>query len=177
MAENLTPLQQRFVEEYIVDMNATQAAGRAGSKANNLTVAGAEFLANPNVAAAVADRVAARSERTQINADWVLTRLAAEAEADVADLYTEAGGLKPIHEWPKIWRQGLVSGIDIEQIKDPDGSVAGDMVKIKLSDRIRRLELIGKHVRVNAFQDTVQHKGLEGLADRLARAKGRRTDG
>ena len=66
----------------------------------------------------------------------MLTRLAAEAEADVADLYTEAGGLKPIHEWPKIWRQGLVAGIDIEQIKGPDGSVAGDMVKIKLSDRL-----------------------------------------
>lgn len=170
MAENLTPLQQRFVEEYLIDLNATQAAGRAGSKAKSLNTAGAEFLANPCVAAEIEKRIAARSERAQINADWVLTRLAAEAEADVADLYTEAGGLKPIHEWPKIWRQGLVAGIDVEQIKGPDGSVAGDMVKIKLSDRIRRLELIGKHVRVNAFQETVQHKGLEGLADRLARA-------
>jgi phage terminase small subunit len=50
--------------------------------------------------------------------------------------------------------------------------------KIKLSDRVRRLELIGKHVRVNAFQEQVVVSDLGGLADRLTRAKQRlETDG
>lgn len=173
MAKELTPLQDRFVDEYLVDLNATQAAERAGSKAKNLTVAGAEFLANPNVAAEIDRRKRARSEKTQIDAAWVLKRLADEAEADIADLYDADGALLPVKQWPKIWRQGLVAGVDVEEIT-VQGVKMGEIKKIKLSDRIRRLELIGKHVSVNAFQEVVQHKGLEGLAARLDRAKKRR---
>ena len=168
MAEKLTPMQARFVEEYLLDLNASQAAGRAGSKAKDLSVAGAEFLANPRVSAAIDAAKAARSKETQIDANWVLKRLALEAEADFADLYDEDGKLKPVKDWPKIWRQGLVAGMKTHVSED---GVA--IIDVKLSDRIRRLELIGKHVRVNAFQEVVQHKGLEGLADRLARAKKR----
>lgn len=173
----MTPLQERFVEEYLIDLNATQAIKRAGSKAKNLTVAGAEFLANPNVADAIRAAMSKRSEETQIDAAWVLRRLAAEAEADIADLYGEDGQLLPVKEWPKIWRQGLVAGVKHQEIRDSEGNATGDfIVDVKLSDRVRRLELIGKHVRVNAFQEVIQHKGLEGLADRLDRAKGRLGD-
>ena len=172
MTAKLTPLQARFVEEYLIDLNATQAAGRAGSKAKNLTVAGAEFLANPNVQAALDEAKDRRSQETQIDAAWVLKRLAAEAEADVADLYGSDGQLLPVNEWPLIWRQGLVAGIEIEEIQ-VEGVKMGEIKKVRLSDRIKRLELIGKHVRVNAFQEVVQHKGLEGLADRLDRASKR----
>lgn len=172
MTAKLTPLQARFVEEYLIDLNATQAAGRAGSKAKNLTVAGAEFLANPNVQAALDEARDRRSKKTQIDAEWVLTRLAAEAEADVADLYGPDGQLLPVTDWPLIWRQGLVAGIEIEEIQ-VEGVKMGEIKKVRLSDRIKRLELIGKHVRVNAFQEVVQHKGLEGLADRLDRASKR----
>ena len=174
MADNLTPLQARFVEEYLIDLNASQAAKRAGSKAKNLTVAGAEFLANPKVREAIDAAKAARSQETQIDAAWVLKRLADEATADVNDLYDDTGAIRPISDWPLIWRQGLVAGIEHIEVKDHEGNKTGDVVvKLKLSDRIRRLELIGKHVRVNAFQDVVQHKGLDNLADRLARAKKR----
>lgn len=171
MSDELTPLQQRFVEEYLIDMNASQAAGRAGSKAKDLSVAGAEFLANPKVAAAIDAAKIKRSEKTEIDAAWVLRRLAAEAEADVGDLYDEGGRLLPVKDWPKIWRQGLVAGV--KTVISEDGVA---VIDVKLSDRVRRLELIGKHVKVNAFQDVVQHKGLEGLADRLARARKRIAD-
>ncbi len=54
-----------------------------------------------------------------LHADWVLTRLTAEAEADLTDLYAVDGELKPVRDWPLIWRQGLVSGLDVdEQFKD-----------------------------------------------------------
>lgn len=173
MAGNLNDKQRLFVSEYMIDLNATQAAIRAGYSEKTAHSQGPRLLDDVGVKAAIEELRAKRSEKTQIDAEWVLRRLAAEAEADIADLYNEAGGLKPVHEWPLIWRQGLVAGVDIEQIKGPDGSTAGEVAKIKLSDRVRRLELIGKHVRVNAFQEVVQHKGLEGLADRLARASKR----
>lgn len=175
MAGELTPKQQRFVEEYMIDMNGTQAAIRAGYSKKTANEIAAENLAKPSIIAAIDAQKIKRSEKTQINAEWVLSRLAAEAEADVADLYDDSGAIKPVHEWPKIWRQGLVAGIKHQEIRDSDGNATGDfVVDIKLSDRIKRLELIGKHVKVNAFQDVVQHKGLEGLADRLARAKSKK---
>jgi hypothetical protein len=72
----MTPKQQRFVEEYLIDLNATQAATRAGYSAHTANEQGARLLANASIAAAVHDALAARSERTQINADWVLEKAA-----------------------------------------------------------------------------------------------------
>lgn len=168
MAEELTAKQRRFVDEYLIDLNATQAAIRAGYSEKTAQAIAAENLSKPLIKAEIDAALDRRSKETQIDANWVLKRLADEAEADVADLYDEDGKLKPMKDWPKIWRQGLVAGVKTHVSED---GVA--IIDVKLSDRIRRLELIGKHVRVNAFQEVVQHKGLEGLADRLARAKKR----
>jgi phage terminase small subunit len=151
----LTAKQQRFVEEYLVDLNATQAAIRAGYAAGSADVEGCRLLTNAKVGAAVAAAQSARSERTRIDADWLLARLAAEAQADVNDLYNEDGRIKPVKDWPLIWRQGLVAGLEVETI----GEGAGHLTKVKLSDRIKRLELIGKHIDVQAFKDKIEHTG------------------
>lgn len=174
MAREMNDKQRRFVHEYLIDLNATQAAIRAGYSPKTAHVQGPRLLDNAEVQAFLDQAKDRRSKETQIDAAWVLKRLAAEAEADVSDLYDATGAILPVSEWPLIWRQGLVAGIEHIEVKDHEGNKTGDVVvKLKLSDRIRRLELIGKHVRVNAFQEVVQHKGLEGLADRLARAKKR----
>lgn len=172
MTGKLTAKQQRFVEEYLIDLNGTQAAMRAGYAAGSADVTASNLLGNHKIQAELDKLKSKRSEETQIDAAWVLRRLAAEAEADIADLYGEDGQLLPVKEWPKIWRQGLVAGIDVEEIH-VEGVKMGEVKKIRVSDRVKRLELIGKHVRVNAFQEVIQHKGLEGLADRLDRARGR----
>lgn len=169
MAKELNDKQRRFVHEYLIDLNATQAAIRAGYSPKTAHSQGPRLLENDEIQAALDEARQERSEKTKIDAAWVLTRLAEEATADVGDLYHADGHLKPIHEWPKIWRQGLVAGIDVEEIS-VEGVKMGEIKKIRLSDRIKRLELIGKHVRVNAFQEVLQIKGLEGLADRLDRA-------
>lgn len=170
MAE-LTPKQSRFVDEYLLDLNATQAAIRAGYSGRTANEQGAQLLAKPHVKAAIDAAIAKRSHETKIDAEWVLQRLALEADADLADLYFENGAIKPVSEWPKIWRQGLVAGVEHVEVKDREGNATGDViVKLRLSERLRRLELIGKHIRVNAFQETIQHKGLDALAERLERA-------
>lgn len=76
----LTPKQQRFVEEYLIDLNATQAAIRAGYSAKTASVIAAENLAKPNVAAAVQAAMAARSKDTGINAAWVVKKLVENIE-------------------------------------------------------------------------------------------------
>ncbi|WP_072391938.1 terminase small subunit [Hyphomicrobium sp. CS1BSMeth3] len=174
----LTGKRARFVQEFLKDLNGTQAAIRAGYSERTATVQAYELLRHPDVAAAIDAAKIERSREVGVDAAWVLRRLAAEAEADIADLYNSEGGLKPIHEWPLIWRQGLVAGVDVEELfegRGDDREHVGTLRKIKLSDRTRRLELIGKHISVNAFQDVIQHKGLDGLRDRLARANGRLT--
>ena len=172
----LTPKQARFVEEYLRDLNSTQAAIRAGYSKRNAGKIGPELLGKTRIATEIDVAKISRSERTSVDADWVIKRLVEEAEADVSDLYDEdTGDLKSLKEWPKIWRQGLVAGIDVEVLV-VDGVERGRIKKIRLSDRTRRLELIGKHVKVNAFQDHVHHTGLEALGDRLERAVARDAD-
>lgn len=155
----LTAKQQRFVEEYLLDLNATQAAVRAGY--THGSTQGPRLLANVRVMREITTRRDKRSERTQIDADWMLARLAMEAEADLGDLYNEDGTMKPVKEWPKIWRQGLVSGLDVEEIRSGD-DVSSQIRKVKLSDRVKRLELIGRHIDVQAFADrlNVNHNTL-----------------
>lgn len=150
---------ERFAQEYVVDLNATQAYQRAGyaAKGNAAEVSAARLLRNVQVQGRISELQVERSERTKIDADWVLTRLAQEVEADVGDLYDESGALKPIREWPAIWRKGLVSGL--ETVKDKDGDT---VVKIKLSDRARRVEMLGKHVFVSAFREQVDHTSSDG---------------
>lgn len=169
----LTAKQIRFVEEFTLDLNATQAAIRAGYSKNGADTTGPRLLGDPRVVAAIDARKAARSERTEINADWVLKRLVEEADADLADLYDENNHLKPIDEWPAIWRKGLVAGVETEQLFEGSGvdrRPVGVVKKLRLSDRIKRIELIGKHIGVKAFEDQVNVNGLDSLADRLERA-------
>lgn len=155
----MTPKQQAFVDEYLIDLNATQAATRAGYSARTANEQGARLLANASVSAAIAAAKRVRSEKTAVDAAWLLSRLADEATADVADLYDETGNVRAVKDWPLIWRTGLVAGIEVESI----GEGAGRLTKIKLSDRIKRLELIGKHIDVQAFKDKIEHSGAIAL--------------
>lgn len=155
----MTPKQQRFVEEYLIDLNATQAAIRAGYSEATAQEQSSRLLSNVMVSDAIAALKAERSAKVGLDAAWLLQRLADEATADVNDLYTENGRIKPVKDWPLIWRQGLVAGLEVETI----GEGAGHLTKVKLSDRIKRLELIGKHIDVQAFRDQVAQSGSVNL--------------
>lgn len=155
----LNAQQQRFVDEYLLDLNATAAAKRSGYSERTAYSQGQRLLKVVEVAAAIEAALTARAERTKIDADWMLKRLADETAADVNDLYDESGHLKPVKDWPLIWRQGLVAGIESVSEKvgeDEDGNpVMATVRKVKLADRAKRLDMLGRHVDVQAFRDRV----------------------
>ena len=174
----MTPKQEAFVREYLIDMNATQAAIRAGYSGKRADAMGHENLRKPEIASAIAAAQQRRAERTEVDADWVLRRLHSEATADLADLYDEAGQLKSVHEWPMVWRTGLVSGIETVQERDgsdEDGKpVYATVKKVKLSDRVRMLELIGKHIGVQAFKDKLEVEDVTNRAEIMRRKRAQR---
>ena len=172
--------QSLFVEEYLIDLNATQAAIRAGYSKKTARQVGSQNLSKLNIQNAIAEGKTARSRRTKIDADWLLNRLGDEVEADIADIYhPETGALKPMAEWPLIWRTGLVTGVEVQQEFEYIGGdkiPSGVVTKIKLSDRIKRLEMVGKHVDVKAFGDRVELDVTDKLGDLLKEISPRTLD-
>lgn len=171
---NLNPKQQLFVEEYLKDLNATQAAIRAGYSERTAHSQGPRLLEVVEVQAAIRAAQAERSQVTKIDAAYVLNRLGEIDQMDALDILDQEGSVKPIREWPKVWRQ-MISGMDVMEIAIGDSEKRMAVVKkIKWPDKIRNLELIGRHVGVQAFKDKVEHSGnigIKGVAERMRRRR------
>lgn len=159
----LTAKQALFVVHYLADekMNATNAALAAGYSPRNAAKYAHELMQLPHVKAAINAGIAKRNQEVGVDASYLLHRLFDEVEADMADIYDEDGTLKPIHQWPKVWRQGLVAGVDIEVI-EANGTTAVRLCKVKFSDRAKRIEMFGKHVDVGAFRDKLDLTNSDG---------------
>lgn len=157
----MTPKQEAFVREYLIDLNATQAAIRAGYSVKAAKEQASRLLTNANVATAVEKALSARSDRTLINADYVLNRLVEIDKMDVLDIMGDDMSLKPVSEWPSVWRQYL-SGFEVAEMFEGKGEsrdMVGILKKIKWPDKVKNLELLGKHVGVQAFKDKIEHSG------------------
>lgn len=146
----LTEKQKRFVQEYLKDLNATQAAIRAGYSERTASAVGYENLRKPQIEKALAEAMQQRCERTKIDADYVLKRLVEIDQMDIADILAEDGSLLPVTIWPKVWRTTL-SGMEVQTL----GSRAdlNILKKVKWPDKVKNLELLGKHVMVQAFNE------------------------
>lgn len=146
----LTEKQKRFVQEYPKDLNATQAAIRSGYSERTASAVGYENLRKPQIKKALAEAMQQRCERTKIDADYVLKRLVEIDQMDIADILAEDGSLLPVTAWPKVWRTTL-SGMDVQTLgSKEDLSI---LKKVKWPDKVKNLELLGKHVTVQAFNE------------------------
>ena len=155
----LTAKQQCFCEEYLIDLNATQAAIRAGYSRKTANVIGPENLAKPCISECIAKLMAERSEKTELNAEYVLKRLHEIESFNTDDMYAEDGTLKEVSEWPE-GAGRIISGIEVSHINGKDEDDAYVTVKkIKVESRTKALELMGKHVDIKAFDTTVTQKG------------------
>lgn len=169
---NITKRQETFCREYLIDLNGTQAAIRAGYSKKTANEQAARLLANVNVSVYLQTLMDERMKRVEVDADWVLKRLTQDATADIADLYDDHGNLKQVKDWPIAFRTGLVAGVDTVQERDgedPDGQpIYVTVRKIKLMDRAKLIEMIGKHTSIGAFKERIEHSGKIGLEQLIA---------
>lgn len=165
--KQLTPKQELFCREYLKDLNGTQAAIRAGYSEKTANEQASRLLANVNVQKFVAELKSARVEQTGIDAAYVLRRLVEIDQMDVLDILLQNGELKPIKDWPKVWRTTL-SGMDVVEMVSADSAAL--LKKIKWPDKVKNLELLGKHVSVQAFkeQTSTEITGADGGPVRYA---------
>ena len=166
----LTDKQEMFCREYLIDLNATQAAIRAGYSEKTARASGCENLTKPDIQNRIAELKAERNEQVNVDASYVLKRLIEIDQMDAADILDDEGNMLPVSSWPKVWRTSL-SGMDINRLKmagksdDDDSEFETTIQKIKWPDKVKNLELLGKHVTVQAFKDNVKNElvGPNGL--------------
>jgi phage terminase small subunit len=139
----LTPRQQAFVEAYIITLNATKAATEAGYSAKTAKSQGQRLLTNDDVANALADAMKKRSERTEITADRVLHELAAIAFLDPGKVFTPTGDVRSLDDMDASVRRAIAS---VETFSSTDGDAINTVKKVKMNDKLRALELLGKHL-------------------------------
>ena len=148
----LTARQEKFIDEYLIDLNATQAALRAGYSAKTAHSCGPRLLANAGVAAAIAAAKQARAEATKIDSDWVLREAVTLYQRCIQEI-------KPaLH--PKSRRQ----------LKDDSGNL---LFTFNAAAANRSLELVGKHVDIGAFKDHLVISGGISLVERLQKGRDR----
>jgi phage terminase small subunit len=136
---DLNPKQRAFVDEYLVDLNATQAAIRAGYAPRSARQHATRLLANDVISTAIAEGQAKRSERTQITADRVLEELAAVAFAHMGQ-YAVWGGEKV-----RLRESDEVDPRAVAEVKQTVNQF-GNNVGIKLHDKLGALAKLGDHL-------------------------------
>lgn len=172
--KKLTAKQQRFCDEYLIDLNATQAAIRAGYSEKTACEQGARLLANVKVQKYLQKRKTDRIERTEITQDMVLLELANIAFSNAADyaavvekdatIQCENGAIMPLYDEdgnPVKYRTvEPVLTADLTENQKRALSIikkGRDGFEIKPYDKIRALELLGKHLGM--FTDKVEVTG------------------
>jgi phage terminase small subunit len=158
----LTAKQQVFVAEYLIDLNATQAAIRACYSAKTAQWIGPQLLTKTHVSDAVQAAMKAREGRTEITQDRVLKEYAKLAFLDPRRFYSETGRLIPIHELPAEVAAAL-SGMEVTTERG-NGEDAGlsDVTKIKFADKKGALDSVARHLGM--FKDKTEITGAGGGA-------------
>lgn len=186
----LTVQQEAYCQEYVkCPENQTQAAINAGYSPNTAGKFASQNMRDARIQKRIAELMEDRNKRLRVSADYVLLRLVEIDQMDVLDILNDDGGMKPIAEWPKVWRTSL-SAMDIATIKTTQASLQKEngeadlsvedvehiLKKVKWPDKVKNLELIGKHVDVNAFKERLEVSGTVTIADRMAAARRRLKD-
>jgi phage terminase small subunit len=153
----LTKKQKLFCEEYLIDLNATQAAIRAGYSVNSAREIGSENLTKPDIRAYIDKALAERSKRTGINADRVIQELAKIALLNITDVVNADDAT--IKGNANREDTAAILSVKVKTIPTENGEIVER--EIKMNDKIKALELLGKHLGM--FKDKVELSGELGV--------------
>ncbi len=137
---SLSSRERRFVAEFLKDQNATKAIVRCGYKGKNARVIGPRLYARVGVRAAIDAATAKIQDRAGVSQERVLNALLAIAEIDPRRLFEKDGTLKKLKDFP----DDVAATIASIESDDSNGKVR----KVKLWDKTRALELLGKHLKM-----------------------------
>jgi phage terminase small subunit len=140
----LRPKYARFVQEYLVDLNGTQAAIRAGYAAANADVQASQLLRIPKVAAALAEALAERQRRCDLTADRVLLEFARLAYADIRALYDADGQLKRPCELDAAIAPA-VAQLEVRTTTRKSGEIE-TVQKVRLVEKVPALRALAEHL-------------------------------
>ena len=146
----MTKKQKRFIEEYLIDLNATQAAIRAGYSPDTAKSIGSENLTKPDIKAQIAKAMAERSRRTGVNADRVIMELAKIAFVNANDVIDPKTATIKKGALPE-------DTAAIQSVKVKTFGEDGLEREIKMADKLKALELLGKHLGM--FRDKLEVSG------------------
>lgn len=160
----LNDKQRRFVDEYLIDLNATQAAIRAGYSAKTAGQIGDRLLKKVQIQAELSERMKAREIRTEITQDRVLNELAKIGFSDIRKAVKWGDGLLVAN--PDTGELEIANGIALISSEDIDDDTAASIsevsqttqgLKVKLHDKRAALVDIGRHLGM--FKDKIEHSG------------------
>ena len=164
--ENLTVRERLFVREYLIDLNAAQAAFRAGYSPRRAYTNTHRVINRPRVKAVIEAAMAERARRLEITADKVLGEIALMGFANLMDYFTPQEDGTAYVDLSRLTREQAagIAAIQVDEYKSGRGAAVRDVrkVKIKLADKLRSLELIGKHLGM--FARKTGENGEEGKA-------------
>ena len=154
----MTNAQKIFCNEYLIDLNATRAykvAYKRCKKDETANVNGSKLLRNAKVQEYISEKMKEREKRTEITQDMVIQELAKIAFLDIRKLYNKNGELKNIQDIDESTARAIVS---LETLEEYDGygrdrEKIGDTQKVKLLDKTKALELLGRHLGI--FNDKI----------------------
>lgn len=163
-------MQQRFVEEYLIDLNVHQAAIRAGYASTKATSAGASLLKFAPIREAIAKAMAERSKRVGLNQDRVLFELGKLVVGDTRAVFNPDGTLRAPHEMDD-YAAPMISGVKTRRVVELDENGKPqkvEMQEVKLVDRIGAIALAMRHL---GMMNDKLDINITSLADRMLAAQ------
>lgn len=151
--DGLTAKQRRFVEEYLVDLNGTQAAIRAGYSEKSAGVIATENLTKPNVAEAIQKAMDKRSAATEITAERVLKEYGRLAFSDMRRLMKWGADGVTLKEVTDLSDDEAACVAEVSETTSKDGG----SIKLKVHDKKGALDSVARHLGM--FVDRVEHSG------------------
>lgn len=161
--------QREFCRQYLVDLNATQAAIRAGYSTKTANEQGSQLLAKLSIQEEIQKLIKERSQRTEVTADKVVKELAKLGFSNIADFVEFGPAGVNMRDWETLAEQDMACVAEVSQVDTKEGT----NVKFKLHDKKSALELLGKHLGL--FLDRYEQTGTLNVAGQVDVEYGKKT--